>query len=201
MIPSSELLALGKYLAGEFDNQAQALAQPAWFVHLHLWMRPVPIFLEDSLVLYAEQKSVVNAASPPYRPRILRLRQQEDLVIEYYMFENIEWVLGAGSDKQKLEQITPEKIRFLPNCTLRVTSQQDSVGNYRFKTTPVIDTPCSFSYQGENYQVFLGLEATEQELLTFDKGINPETGKAIWGALLDAYRFTKIKNFSAEFIS
>ncbi|MDJ0689048.1 MAG: CpcT/CpeT family chromophore lyase [Xenococcaceae cyanobacterium MO_188.B32] len=48
MTLSPQLIALGTYLAGEFDNQQQALAEPAWYVHLRLWKRPVPLFTEDS---------------------------------------------------------------------------------------------------------------------------------------------------------
>lgn len=188
---SPELQALGQYLTGEFDNQEQALEQPAWFVHLRLWMRRVPIFTEDSITLYAEQASVVSL-DRPYRPRILRLRTQETLQIEYYMFENIDWIVGAGRVRAKLAQITPEKLKFLPNCTLNVTTETIAPNNYRFLTTPSQDTPCTFSYQGNNFQVFLGLEATAQELLTYDKGIDPLTGRGIWGALLGAYRFKKI---------
>ena len=179
---SPELKALGTYLAGEFDNQQQALEQPAWYVHLRLWMRPVPLFTEDSITLYAEQASVVNI-DRPYRPRILRLRSRETIEIEYYMFDDIEWIAGAGRDRTKLEQITPENIKLLPNCTLKVTTTNIAPGNYRFQTTPVTETPCSFNYQGNNYQVFLGLEATAEELLTYDKGIDPLTGKGIWGGV------------------
>ncbi|NEO28340.1 MAG: chorismate mutase, partial [Kamptonema sp. SIO4C4] len=50
---SSELLTLGQYLAGEFTNQKQAIADPAWYVNLCLWHRPVPLFTEDSLTFYA----------------------------------------------------------------------------------------------------------------------------------------------------
>ena len=51
---SPELIALARYMAGEFDNREQAIADPAWYVHLHLWQRPVPLFLEDSFTLFAE---------------------------------------------------------------------------------------------------------------------------------------------------
>lgn len=191
-----ELKTLGTYLAGEFDNRQQSLEQPAWYVHLRLWMRPVPIFVEDSITLYAEQASVVNI-DRPYRPRILRIRSKETIEIEYYMFENIEWIAGAGRDAAKLKQITPEKIKFLPDCTLKVTTQTTASGHH-FETTPASETPCNYTYQGNNYQVFLGLEATANELFTYDKGIDRETGKGIWGALMGAYCFTKIQDFSSE---
>jgi hypothetical protein len=43
-----ELITFGRYLAGEFENQRQAQAEPVWYVHLRLWLRPLPLFREDS---------------------------------------------------------------------------------------------------------------------------------------------------------
>ena len=194
---SPQLKVLATYLAGEFDNQQQALEQPAWYVHLRLWIRAVPIFTQDSLTLFAEQANVIKL-DQPYRPRILRLRQREEIEVEFYMFEDITTARGAGQNKDLIQQITPEKIKFLPNCTLKVDTEQFANGKYCFKTTPVTDTPCSVTYQGTTFQVFLGFEATADELQTFDKGIDPETGKGTWGALMGAYRFTKRQDFSAE---
>ncbi len=42
-------MALGEYLAGEFDNREQAIGEPIWYVHLRLWQRPVNLFTEDSI--------------------------------------------------------------------------------------------------------------------------------------------------------
>lgn len=200
---SAQLITLGQYLAGEFDNHPQALAQPAWYVHLRLWIRPVPLFTDDSITLFAEQASVVNL-NQPYRPRLLRLRESEanpqQLRVVYYMFKDIEPVKGAGTNPKLLQQITLEQIEFLPNCTLSVESNQISVNGYHFKTFPQNDCPCSFNYQGKNFQVFLGFEVTPETLLTYDKGIDPETGKGIWGALLGAYQFSKLQDFADELL-
>ena len=194
---SPQVKALASYLAGEFDNQQQALDQPAWYVHLRLWIRPVPIFSQDSLTLFAEQANIIKL-DQPYRPRILRLRQRKEIEVEFYMFEDITTARGAGQNQDLIQQITPEKIKFLPNCTLKVATEQLANGKYCFKTTPVTDTPCSVTYQGTTFQVFLGFEATANELQTYDKGIDPESGKGTWGALMGAYRFTKRQDFSAE---
>jgi CpeT/CpcT family (DUF1001) len=196
---SPELTTLGTYLAGEFDNQQQALAQPAWFVHLRLWVRPVPIFTEDSITLFAEQANIVNLERP-YRPRILRLRQRENIEVEYYAFKDIERVKGAGLNRNLLQQINPEYLEFLPNCTLQVTTVKTNNSQYSFTTIPVSETPCTFSYQGNIFQVFLGFLARSQTLETYDKGIDPTTGKAIWGALMGGYCFTKRQDFSDELI-
>lgn len=201
MVFSPELVALGKYLAGEFDNKQQALAEPAWYVHLHLWQRPIPLFREDSITLFAEQASVINL-DRPYRPRILRLKHlqsnPQQLQVEYYMFKDLTAIAGASGYPELLQQIKPEQIEFLPNCTLNVQIETISSNNYRFQAFPARDCPCSFSYEGNTYQVALGFVVTAEQLQTYDKGIDPKTGKAIWGALLGPYRFTKRQDFSAE---
>ena len=55
MTISPELIALAQYMAGEFDNREQALAEPTWYVHLRMWQRPlpVPLFSEPSIALFA----------------------------------------------------------------------------------------------------------------------------------------------------
>ena len=194
---SPQLITLANYLAGEFDNQPQAWQQPAWYVHLRLWIRPVPIFTADSITLFAEQANVINL-DRPYRPRILRLRQKETIEVEFYMFEDIATAKGAGHNKDLIRQITPEKIKFLPNCTLKVDSQQLANSKYCFETTPVSDEPCSVTYQETTFQVFLGFKATADELQTYDKGIDPQTGKGTWGALMGAYCFEKRRDFAED---
>ncbi|MGB5635390.1 MAG: chromophore lyase CpcT/CpeT [Waterburya sp.] len=191
MLFSPQLTALATYLAGEFSNQSQALEEPAWYVNLRLWIRTVPIFTDDSITLFAEQANV-NKLDQPYRPRILRLRQRETIEVEFYMFEDLATARGAGQNKDLIEQITPEKIKFLSNCTLKVKTKQLNNGTYCFETTPMTQEPCKVTYQGTTFQVFLGFKATANELLTYDKGIDPQTGQGTWGALMGAYRFSKL---------
>ena len=188
-------------MAGEFDNQQQAIAEPAWYVHLHLWQRPVPLFKEDSLTLFAEQANIVNL-DQPYRSRILRLQQLDTtstaLQVKYYMIKDLEAIRGGGRNPELLRQLTLEQIEFLPGCTLTIQARQISPDSYEFSTSSTTNKPCNFSYQGNNYQVSLGFEATKEEFRSFDKGIDPTTGKAIWGALLGPYRFTKRQDFAGE---
>jgi hypothetical protein len=201
MTLSPELLTLARYMAGEFDNQKQAIAEPAWYVHLHLWQRPVPLFTEDSLTLFAEQANIVNL-DQPYRPRILRLHQSDNssaaLQVQYYMLKDAEAIRGAGRNPELLRQLTPEHIQFLPGCTLTIQQSQVAPNAFKFFASSATGTPCNFSYQGNNYQVSLGFEATSEEFFSYDKGIDPKTGKAMWGALLGPYRFTKRQDFAAE---
>ena len=193
---SPQLTALANYLAGEFSNQQQALGQPAWYVNLRLWIRPVPIFTDDSITLFAEQANILKL-DLPYRPRILRLRERETIEVEFYMFKDLATARGAGQNKDLIEQITPQTIEFLPNCTLKVDTQKNGA-EYCFDTSPVTAEPCSVTYQGTTFQVFLGFKATANKLLTYDKGIDPKTGTGTWGALMGPYEFSKVQDFSNE---
>ncbi|AKG22517.1 chromophore lyase CpcT/CpeT [Calothrix sp. 336/3] len=198
MIISPELLSLGSYLAGEFDNREQAIAEPAWYVHLRLWQRPINLFPEDSLTLFAEQASVVQI-NQPYRQRIMRLRDYQDgsLQVQYYMLKNPDDWRGAGQNPGILNYLTAEAIELLPGCVLQVSSHTLDHG-YKFTATQPTNTQCCFQYAGQTIQVALGFIVTPQELFTYDKGIDRETGKATWGAILGPYRYSKRENYFAR---
>ncbi|MDY6783175.1 MAG: chromophore lyase CpcT/CpeT [Cyanobacteriota bacterium] len=200
MTLSPELSALGRYLAGEFDNRQQALAEPAWYVHLHLWQRPTPLFAEDSITLFLEQANVLTP-DKPYRQRLLRLRQGSSpsaLQADYYMFKNLSAVQGAAREPERLQHLTPEQVEFLPGCTLEIQRESLSPEGDLFRTLANPDKCCSFTYQEKTYFVSLGFEVTPAQLRVYDKGIDPKTGKALWGALLGPFCFSKHQDFSRE---
>lgn len=190
---SPQLIALGEYLVGEFDNREQAIAEPVWYVHLCLWQRPVNLFTEDSITLFAEQASVINL-DQPYRQRIIRLRQGSNdasLEVQYYMPQDPGALRGAGHNPALLNTLTPEQLDLLPGCILTVTQETLAPDRYKFTTTPLPETRCSFTYLGNSVNVSLGFEATAAEFYSYDKGIDPTTGKATWGAIMGPYRYTK----------
>ncbi|HAX79450.1 MAG TPA: chorismate mutase [Cyanobacteria bacterium UBA11372] len=196
MMYSPELIALAGLMAGEFDNREQAIADPAWYVHLRLWQRPVPLFAEDSLTLFAEQANALYL-DRAYRQRIIRLQQPREqpaaIQVQYYMLKDPSSIQGAGIDPERLKTLTIEDIEYLPGCTLTVTQDE----RLRFQATLPPNCRCCFTFGGETYEVYLGFEASLEQFLSYDKGIDPATGKAIWGALLGPYRFTKRQDFSA----
>ncbi len=192
---SPQLLALANYLAGEFDNREQALDNAAWFVHLRLWQIPVPVF-PDSITIFAEQANIIKL-DQPYRQRILRLSEsdnQTSLQVQYYMPKDPAALAGGGSNSTLLKSLTPEQLDFLPNCILDVSVQEIAANQYRFSATPPPEACCYFTYQGSTVQVALGFEVTQEELKSYDRGIDPTTGRATWGAIMDAYRYTKRKS-------
>lgn len=205
MTISPELTALAQYMAGEFDNREQALADPTWYVHLRLWQRPLPVALleEPSITLFAEQASILQL-DKPYRPRIVQLRHSQTapglMEAQYYMFKDIAAFKGAGRNPDLLKKLTSEQIQFLPGCTLSVAVQNLGSNGYRFRASLPEGTRCGFTYGGTNYQVDLGFEAASEEFLSYDKGINPTTGAATWGALMGPFRFVKRQDFAAEIL-
>ncbi|NET16160.1 MAG: chorismate mutase [Okeania sp. SIO1H6] len=202
---SPELISLARYLAGEFDNSNQAIEDPAWYVQLRLWHRPVPItlFPEPSIALFAEQANILKL-DQPYRPRVMQLRQLSNsptsLQIQYYLPKNVPSILGAGRNPDILKQLKPSQLEFLPGCTLEVINHNHGQNNEYFQATLAPGEVCGFTYQNQYYQVELGFEVNAQEFLSYDKGIDPQIGKATWGALMGPYKFMKCRSFSSELI-
>ncbi len=183
-------------MAGEFDNREQAIAEPIWYVHLRLWQRPVSLFTQDSITLFAEQANALYPQSP-YRQRLMRLMTASngvDLQVQYYSFKDPGTVSGGGQNPELLAKITEEAIELLPGCVLNITQPQV----FMFKASQRPDTPCYFNYQGEKREVSLGFEARENEFLSYDKGIDIESQRAIWGAIMGPYRFMKKQNYKID---
>lgn len=202
MAPS--LITLAEWLAGEFDNQAQAQDQPVWFVPLRLWHRPLPFAIDGHVVLFCEQANTLYL-DKPYRQRVVILKPmapQPDLQqnsqqwqAEYRAFKQPDRVIGAGANPDLLRQISPDDLEVLPGCQLTITYQPD-----RFKAEPPPDAKCCFQYNGQTRQVILGFEASPNQFFSYDRGVEPETGKLLWGAMMGAYQFQKQRSFAAELL-
>jgi hypothetical protein len=188
----SLLTTLTTHLIGEFDNREQAIADPIWYVHLRLWHCRVALFAEDSVTIFAEQANALKL-DQPYRQRLLRIQTTDDvqfpLRVQYYSFKDYAAVKGAGQNPALLQQIAEADIELLPGCILQVAHRND-----RFRAMPPVDACCYFSYEGETRQVSLGFEVSPGKFSSYDKGINPDTGAALWGAIMGAYEFTKRPN-------
>ncbi|NJK28210.1 MAG: chorismate mutase [Coleofasciculaceae cyanobacterium SM2_3_26] len=193
---TSSLATLAGYLAGEFDNRPQAMADPAWYVHLRLWQRPLPGLFDDRSVAFFLEQANATTLDRPYRQRIARLEEQEgNLRVQYYMLKQRDAYIGGGDRPEKLASLTPSDLHCLPGCRLEVT--QETIGEqlYRFRATMPDDAECCFTYGGETRWVKLGFEATATEFFSYDKGVDPTSGRALWGAMLGPFQFAKVRDF------
>ncbi|MGG6293014.1 chromophore lyase CpcT/CpeT [Leptolyngbya sp. AN02str] len=186
---------LAQWLAGTFNNKAQAMEQPTWFVHLQLWHRPLPFRLNGHLAIFAEQANALYPTNA-YRQRILVLQEAIDGTpsrVQYYAFRQAERVIGAGADPERLRQLSPNDLELLPGCGLNLTLEATAC-----RAIPNPEDKCCFQYAGETRQVVLGFEAGQGWFKSYDRGVDPATGKSLWGAILGPYEFTKCEDFSAE---
>lgn len=201
MPPVLDLPTLAQWLVGEFDNRAQSLDQPAWFVHLRLWHRPLPIRINGCLALFAEQANALYLQNP-YRQRVLVLQENDDgntdagggddgkpavqYTVQYWAFRQPDRFRGAGARPELLSDLALDDLQPLPGCRLRLRPQGDGVA-----AEPIEGDRCCFQYNGETRQVVLGFEASPGRFRSYDKGVDPDTGQALWGALMGPYEFTK----------
>jgi CpeT/CpcT family (DUF1001) len=190
---SSQLLQLASLMSGEFSNREQSLDQPVWFVNLVWWQRPIPFKVLGSIAIFAEQANAL-ILDRPYRQRILQFVENDGKIqVKYWGFKDSTAWTGAGRDRDRLNQITINDIEPLSGCLLDV-----SFANGRYKAEMPKDVKCSFQYLNESRQVVLGFEVSAHEFWSGDRGVDPDTGSAIWGAIVDFYKFKKIQNFSHE---
>lgn len=184
---------LAECLCGTFSNRSQAIADPAWYVNLQLWQVILPKEILGGYALFAEQANVLDL-SKPYRQRVLHIQSVgsqssslEALQVQYYALKQPGNWRGAGADPNRLLTMTMDDLQFLPKCLLTVTYAE----NY-FTASLAPDCACFFDYNGEQRQVSLGFRTNGQELISYDKGLDPATGSAIWGAIAGGYHFQKI---------
>ena len=105
MTISKELSILASWMAGEFSNREQSLEQPAWFVNLVWWQRPLNFQLFGSMALFAEQANAL-VLDRPYRQRILQLVETDGkLQVKYWGFKNPSAWGGAANNRDRLNQL------------------------------------------------------------------------------------------------
>jgi len=199
----SPLLSLAHYLAGEFENKTQAKDQPAWYVHLRLWQRPIPsLSSEQTFTFLLEQQNVISG-QPPYRQRILQITdsaasQQGQLKGQYFALRDPLKFKGAGQDPSILAGISSKDLVTLPNSGTTICYQRAGAG-YQFQSALKDGELCSFEYDGQTRYVYLGFDVEPQAdtilLKTYDKGIDPDTGRGLWGALMGPFLMAKQASF------
>jgi len=186
----TDVAQLARWLAGTFENADQARAQPTWFVHLRWWHQPVSESLTGFPALFAEQSPAINLERA-YRQRIVSLQTDASgpTIAQYYALKQPERWRGGGRDRALLAALTPEDLEFLPGCHLDVTFTATDTPTFQARSPQ--GTRCQFIAGDALCEVQLGFDVTAQEYRSYDKGIDPDTGKPIWGALLGPYRLQR----------
>ncbi|MCC5897738.1 MAG: chromophore lyase CpcT/CpeT [Phormidium sp. BM_Day4_Bin.17] len=191
MSSSSLLKPLAQALAGVFDNHQQAQDNPTWFVPTRVWQYPLSQQIDGNYAIFVEQAPLLKLEQP-YRQRLMLLSHPEGapLQVVYRAFRHPEAIAGAARDPQRLQGLTSDDVLELPGCCLQVNQEGD-----RFIANPPQGAKCCFEYQGKTRQVELGFDITPNCLYSRDRGVDPDSGKGLWGALMAAYEYRKHDSF------
>lgn len=176
--PHPDVLRAASWLAGSFDNRAQAEAdQAANAAYQHddavMVGRPVedPVVFQDGLYLYVESRR--DGEPRPFWQRVYRLKKSGGQVrIEVFKIEG--QVLGPlGLDVQMLSSLNPSDLRKEEGCDVLLDIKGDEfVGSTAARS-------CRSDYKGSAY-VFSTMRISKDLVVTLDRGYD-EKGVQTFG--------------------
>lgn len=188
---STDLQTLGRWLAADFSNQAQAFENPPFYAHIRVAIRPVQHFLEPMLFL---EQAYDFMLQKPYRLRVLKLKVVGDhLEIENFKVKNEAAFYGAARDIKKLAQLTLEDLTPMAGCDMIVTWTGKS-----FSGVVQPGKNCLIIRDGQETYLDNSFEVSEQGLISLDRGYDPQTHELVWGSVAGPFHFVRWANYADE---
>ena len=163
-----DVVRVARWLAGSFDNRAQAeadLAAGTAYKHeaAQMKIRPVqdPVVFGDALYLYVEDR--LQADTRPYRQRIYRLKKSGSRVrLEVLKIDG--QVLGLlALDPQMLSSLNPGDLIKKPGCDVLLEAKG---GEFTGTTAP---RSCKSNWQGSAYMTST-MRIAKDVIVTLDRG-------------------------------
>lgn len=190
---STDLVTLARWMAGDFSNQKQALANPKDYAHIHVFFRPLPFEFFSGIGLYSEQVYDYDLWKP-YRQGIHRLVEQEDQIyIENYSLVNAYLYAGAARELSILKTIGSDCIERRHHCSMIFKREGDL---FRGGVEP--GNRCLIEKQGCQTYLVSDVEVTETTWASLDRGLDINTHEQIWGSTFGPLRFEKWESFADE---
>ncbi len=193
MSHATDTATLMKWMAADFSNQAQAIENPPFFAHIRVCMRPLPPGFLAGDCLYLEQ-AYDFMLSQPYRVRVLHFLPQADhILLENYGLKEQEAFSGAARDLQKLSSLTSDQLEKMPGCDMTVRWTGHS-----FIGKVVPGKSCIVVRKGKTTYLDNEFEITNERLISYDRGRDPETDELLWGSIAGPFEFEKRQRFDGE---
>lgn len=193
MSHATDVSTLLKWMAADFSNQDQAIENPPFFAHIRVCMRPLPAGFLSGSCLYLEQ-AYDYMLSQPYRVRVLHFLPQEDyILLENYSFTEPEAVTGAARDPEKLATLSADQLEKMPGCDMTVRWTGHS-----FIGKVVPGKNCIVVRKGKTSYLDNEFEITDDKLVSYDRGRDPETDELLWGSIAGPFEFEKRQRFDSE---
>jgi CpeT protein len=191
--PSSHLMTLARWMAGEFSNAQQAYENPKDYAHIHVFFRPLPFAFFNGIGLYSEQVYDYDLWKP-YRQGVHRLVDQGDRIyIENYSLKNAMFYAGSGRDLNILNTISPDCIERRHHCSMIFRREGD-----RFFGSVEPGNQCLIQKNGCQTYLDSYVEMTETTWISLDKGLDINTHRQVWGSAFGPLRFIKKESFGHE---
>ena len=196
MTHSQDVTTLARWMASDFSNQAQAYANPPFFAHIRVCMRPLPDDLLDGTSLFLEQ-AYDFMLNQPYRLRVIKLKVVGDrLELENYKVKEQEKFFGASRNLDLLNTLTGDLIEKMEGCDMDVTWTGSS---FQGEIKP--GKACIVERQGKITYLDNSFEITNNKLISYDRGRDPETNELVWGSVAGPFEFTPLQSFAEEVTS
>ncbi|GFE70673.1 chromophore lyase CpcT/CpeT [Chroococcus sp. FPU101] len=193
MTHATDIKTLAQWMAADFSNQEQAWANPPFFAHIRVCMRPLPDEILSSTALFLEQ-AYDFMISNPYRLRVLRFFLVDDHIeLENYKVKEEAKFYGASRDKEKLKTLTFEDLELMSGCDMTVEWTGHS-----FKGEVKPGKQCIVVRNEKVTYLDNSFEIDEQTLVSVDRGLDPETDEQVWGSVAGPFNFVRLTSFSNE---
>lgn len=180
--PADPLARSATWLQGDFDNRAQAAADPR-FLPLRLRWTPLWPERDDGRWFLVEQ--ALAGAATPYRRRIQRLQAERDGVrIDVFLLPR-GFPDADGADA--LAALDPETLRPQPGCAVYLHAEAD--GRLRGGTA---GRDCPSRLRGASW-TRADVELDGERVRSWDRGFDAD-GNQVWGSEIGAYEFRRAGN-------
>ena len=193
MTHSQDITTLARWMASDFSNQEQAYANPPFFAHIRVCMRPLSPDLLDGTSLFLEQ-AYDFMLNQPYRLRVIRLSLVDDRIeLENFKVKEPEKFYGASRDLSILNNLTPDLIEKMSGCDMNV---EWTGTNFKGQIKP--GKACIVERQGKITYLDNSFEIDENKLISYDRGRDPETDELVWGSVAGPFHFEPLQSFADE---
>ena len=193
MTHSQDVTTLASWMASDFSNQAQAYANPPFFAHIRVCMRPLPNDLLDGTSLFLEQ-AYDFMLDQPYRLRIIKLSVVDDRIeLENFKVKEQEKFYGASRDLDLLSSLTSDAIEKMDGCDMDVIwTGQSFQGQIKPGKACIVERKGKITYLDNSFEI------TDNKLTSYDRGRDPETDELVWGSIAGPFEFFPLQSFAQE---
>jgi hypothetical protein len=193
MTHSTDLQNILQLMAADFSNRQQHEDNPPFFAHIRVCMRPLPLELLSAPSLFLEQ-AYDFVLNQPYRVRVLRFLLSGDrILLENCTVKEQERFYGASRDLDRLQALKADDVEKMPGCDMSVEWTGSS-----FKGQILPGKNCIVVRNDRTTYLDNSFEVDEHKLISYDRGLDPETDEHVWGSIAGPFEFVRKTSFAEE---